>query len=221
MDVSPGEIVGALGSIVGGVIGALGSAAAVFIMLRAQRNDEIEKVSEAVLSEVVELCKSPIGQLNACAQIQLNIISPPISEFKNLFQMPAPIVFPAVASMIGRLPFATLAVTFYMQLQETRGLLAVIEGAFPPNAPVTGAHVQMLADLLISQCQLARFILGSAPRAHSHETALARDQRAHMLTVLDEQLAAAREVFPNSESFRDQQLPIGISSVELSTPAAT
>ena len=221
MNISPGEIVGALGSVVGGIIGALGSAAAVFIMLRAQRADEIAKVSDAVLGEVVELCKSPIGQLNACAQIQLGVISPPISEFKNLFQMPAPIVFPAVASMVGKLPFATLTVTFYMQLQETRGLLAVIEGAFPPNAPVTGAHIQMLADLLISQCQLARFILRRASQAHSHEAALARDQRAHMLRVLDEQLAAAQQVFPNSESFRDQQLPIGISSVDLSAPAAT
>jgi hypothetical protein len=102
-----------------------------------------------------------------------------------------------------------------------RGLLAVIEGAFPPNAPVTGAHVQMLADLLISQCQLARFILRSARRAHSHEAALARDQRVHMLRVLDEQLAAAQQVFANSESFRDQQLPIGISGIDLSASAAT
>jgi hypothetical protein len=217
-NISFGEIVGAAGSVIGGIIGALGSAAAVFLMLRAQRHDEIERVSDAVLSEVVELCKSPIGQLNACAQIQLGTLSPPLSELRNLFTAPSPIVFPAVANMVSRLPWANLAVTFYMQLQETRGLIAVLENAFPGNTRVTGAHIQMLADLLISQCQLARFILRKARGRSGTEATLALQQRIHILRVLDEQLTAARDVFPNSESFRDQELPIGISAIEVARP---
>ena len=209
--------VSALGSVVGGIIGALGSAAAVFIMLRAQRNDETSKVSDAVLSEVVELCKSPIGQLNACMQIQLGHLHSPISALKDLFRAPAPIVFPAIASMISRLPSSTLVVTFYMQLQETPGLITTIENAFPADALVTGAHIQMVADLLISQCQLARLILGKARETPDNEMTLATRQRAHMLRVLDGQLAAAQEVFPNAESFLDQQLPIGMSRFEVST----
>jgi hypothetical protein len=64
-----GEILGALGSVMGGTIGAFGSAAAIYIMLQGQRDDEIEKVSAAVLREVAELCKQPVGQLGACAGI--------------------------------------------------------------------------------------------------------------------------------------------------------
>jgi purine-cytosine permease-like protein len=39
-----GEIASALGSVIGGAIGALGSAATVYIMLKGQRDDEVEKV---------------------------------------------------------------------------------------------------------------------------------------------------------------------------------
>jgi hypothetical protein len=157
--VSSGEALGAFGSILGGIIGALGSAAAVFIMLRRQRIDEIDKVSAAILREVAELCKSPIGQLTACAKIAQGETTVPVSELRQLFHMPEPIVFPAVAGLIGRLPSPTLVVTFYMQLRETAGLLAVLEGSARPGEAATKIHVQGLADLAISQCQLARFIL--------------------------------------------------------------
>jgi hypothetical protein len=86
------------------------------------------------------------------------------------------------------------------------GLLTVIQHAFPPNAAVTGPHIQGLADLVISQCQLASLILKSAPPG----IGLAAEKRSHMVRVLDEQLAAANQVFPNAESFLNQQLPVGI-----------
>ena len=127
------EIAGALGSVVGGTIGALGSAAAVYIMLQGQRDDEIEKVSAAVLREIAKLCESPIGQLAVCAQIRTGEMKCPTSQLKSHFQTPNPVVFPAVASLIGRMPNPTLVVTFYMQLQETRGLLAVLENGAPPQ----------------------------------------------------------------------------------------
>jgi hypothetical protein len=209
-----GETLGALGSIIGGFIGALGSAAAVFLMLRRQRIDDIERISAAVASEVAELCKSPIGQLGACAQIQRGLIAPPISELKTLFQTPAPVVFPALAAMISRLPFSTLVVTFYAQLQETRGLLAVFEAGFPPDARATGAHIKTLADLVISQCQLALLILRRAQSLSASQDVLAAQQRVQMTKTLEEQLAAAREVFPDAESFQDQHLPTGISRVD-------
>jgi hypothetical protein len=210
LDVSAGETLGALGSVAGGIIGALGSAAAVFLMLRRQRADEIEKVSAAVLSEVAELCKSPIGQLNACAQIQMGQITCPVSQLKNLFQSPVPVIFPAIANMVSRLPSAALVVSFYSQLQETRGLLAVTESASRPEEIVTGGHIKMLADLTISQCQLARFILQRGNDERADQGTVAGQQRTRMLKVLDEQLAAAKQVFPNADSFLDQQLPIGI-----------
>jgi hypothetical protein len=203
-DSKAGEIAGALGNILGGTIGALGSAAAVYIMLKGQRDEEAEKVSAAVLREVVELSKSPIGQLGACAGIQTGQIRCQKSTLKQLFQTPTPVIYPAVADRIGRLPRPTLVVTFYSQLQETRGLVAVIENSAPTDNIVTGDHIQALADLLISQCQLTRIIVSSAEPAPAIEAALVAGQRSHMLKVIDEQLASAKQLFPNAESFAQQ-----------------
>ena len=204
LDSKSGEVAGALGGVIGGAIGALGSAAAVYLMLQGQRVDEIERVSAAVLREIAELCKAPIGQLGACAGIQTGQIRCPSADLKNLFHAPTPVVFPAVAGLIGRLPRPTLVVTFYMQLQETRGIVAVIESNAPAGEIVTGSHIQVLADLLISQCQLARFILSAAEPEPDREVALVARQRSHLLKVLDEQLAAAKQLFPNADSFQDQ-----------------
>jgi hypothetical protein len=146
-----GEIAGALGNVLGGTIGALGSAAAVYLMLKAQRNDEMEKTSAAVLREVAELCKSPVGQLGALAGIQTGQVRVPKSELRQLFHTPTPTIYPAIVDRINRLPRPTLVVTFYMQLQETMGLVTVLEKSEPRNEIVTGAHIQVLADLLISQ----------------------------------------------------------------------
>ena len=142
-----GETVGALASVVGGIIGALGSAAAVYLMLHGQRANEIEKVSAGLLREIAKLCESPIGQLGLCAQIQTGELQCQAFQLKSLFQTPTPVIFPAVANLIGRMPNPTLVVTFYMQLQETQGLLAVIENEIPPNEVLVGGHIRVLADL--------------------------------------------------------------------------
>jgi hypothetical protein len=42
-DAKPGEIAGALGSVVGGIFGALGAAFAVYLTLKGQREDETER----------------------------------------------------------------------------------------------------------------------------------------------------------------------------------
>lgn len=199
---SSGEIAGSLGNVIGGTIGALGSAAAVYLMLRAQRKDETEKASAAILREVTELCKAPIGQLGAVAGIQTGQIRVPKSELRQLFHTPTPVMYPAFADRINRLPRPTLVVTFYMQLQETQGLIAVLENSEPRDEIVAGGHIQVLADLLISQCQLARMILSSAEPDPAREAVLVSAQRTTMLKVLDEQLASARQLFPNAEAFQ-------------------
>lgn len=212
-----GEIAGALGSVIGGTIGALGSAAAVYIMLQGQRDDEIEKVSAAVLREIAELSKSPIGQLCVCAQIQSGELKCQTSQLKILFQTPDPVVFPAVASLIARLPSPTLVVTFYMQLQEMRGLVAVLVDHAPPAEILAGGHIQGLADLAINQCQLARSILGSPVPAADREATLMAGKRADLLKILDAQLAAAKQVFPDAESFHEQRSLIPLDEANAPT----
>jgi len=91
-----------------------------------------------------------------------------------------------------------------MQLQETMGLVAVIENSEPRDEIVTGGHIQVLADLLINQCRLARMILSSAEHDPTREAALVMAQRAVMLRQLDEELAAARLAFATAESFRQE-----------------
>jgi hypothetical protein len=98
MDSKAGEIAGALGAVIGGAIGAGGAAAAVYIMLAGQRADDTEIVSAAVLAEVAELCKFPIGQLGACFAIQGGGLDAPKSSLPALMHTPEPIIFPAVAT---------------------------------------------------------------------------------------------------------------------------
>jgi hypothetical protein len=65
-------------------------------------------------------------------------------------------------------------------------------------------HIQVLADLLINQCRLARMILSSAEPNPTHEAALVSAQRTVMVRQLDEELAAARLAFPNAETFQHE-----------------
>jgi hypothetical protein len=92
---------------------------------------------------------------------------------------PEPIVFPAVADRVSRLPSATLIVSFYSRLSETRGVIEIIVLAppvaqlIPPAVEKLAQHnIQGLADLLISQCQVAKMILESVDTDGIKETAL-------------------------------------------------
>jgi hypothetical protein len=52
-----GELAGALGSLIGGIVGAGGAVWAVFLALSRQRQEETAKVAEAVRTEVTTLLK--------------------------------------------------------------------------------------------------------------------------------------------------------------------
>lgn len=197
-----GEVAGALGNIIGGAIGALGAAAAVYLTLKAQRDDETEKVSAAVLREVAELSKSPVGQLGACCAIQQGLVKCPKSDLPQLFAMPRAIIYPAVADRISRLARPTLVVTFYAQLQETRGMVELVAKSAPTDALVETGHIRQIAGLLIAQCELAALILQEAPPAPDQETALVAGQRAHLLAVMEVQLSSARLLFPDTDAFQ-------------------
>lgn len=214
MDSKAGEVAGALGGVIGGAIGAGGSAAAVYMMLAGQRADDTEIVSAAVLAEIAELCKFPIGQLGACFLIQQGALDAPKSSLPALMHTPEPIIFPAVADRVSRLPSATLVVSFYSRLSETRGVIEIVVLAppvvqlIPPAVEkLASYHIQGLADLLVSQCQVAKMILESIDADGIKETPLVRARRLHMLKMIDAQLASAREIFPNAESFHPHAPP--------------
>ena len=210
MDSKAGEVAGALGAVIGGAIGAGGAAAAVYLTLAGMRADDTEIVSAAIMAEVAELCKFPIGQLGACFVIQAGGLDAPKTSLPALMHTPEPVIFPAVANRVSRLSMATLIVSFYSRLHETRGVIEIIVLA-PPAPPAVEKlgpkHIQGLADLLISQCQVAKMILESVEQSTIKETELVRARRLHMLRQIDEQLATARLLFPKAESFDGQQTP--------------
>ena len=199
----PGEVANALGAVIGGTIGAGGAAAAVYLTLRIQREDESKKATEAILSEIAELAKFPIGQLGACGKAASGEMRAPMAVLPQMMHTPQAVIYPAVADRIARLPNPTLVVSFYNRIQETRGVVAVITTSAPPNVIVSREHIAGLADLLISQCQLARMILDS-DSGTDHAAVLAVEMRKTMMKNIDEQLEIAKQVFPEAESFRPE-----------------
>jgi hypothetical protein len=81
-------------------------------------------------------------------------------------------------------------------------LVALVEHSPPNDDIVAAGHIQGIADLLISQCQLASFILGNAEHDTDTESALVNGQRTYLLNLLAEQLAEAKIAFPNADSFK-------------------
>lgn len=104
-----GEVAGALGSFVGGVIGAGGAVLAVYVALASARDEETRKVSAAVKTEVASLTTYIIGAMEACQQIASGERQVPRRDagyiIRKLFV--EPVVYKAVADRIGLLPAAT------------------------------------------------------------------------------------------------------------------
>ena len=72
LGVTPGEVLGGFGSVVGGFVGALGAGFAAWLTLRLQRRDERMKISSAVQREVVEFTRLAMGHLETCENIHAN-----------------------------------------------------------------------------------------------------------------------------------------------------
>jgi hypothetical protein len=80
-------------------------------------------------------------------------------------------------------------------------VIDVVAYSAPTNEIMTGAHIQQLADLLISICQIAKFLLESPESSEQHEAQLAAAIRNRTTQMIDESLAAAHITFPNAESW--------------------
>src|SRR5260221_8804782 len=62
----PGEVAAAIGSILGGIVGAGGAVIAVYLLISQQRNVDKNNISKAVLREVIECCKIIMESLDIC-----------------------------------------------------------------------------------------------------------------------------------------------------------
>jgi hypothetical protein len=108
LEAKPGEVAAALASILGGLIGAAGAALAVYLTLKGQRDDESASTISAILSEVAELSKFPVGQLGFCGQVQIGNASAPKSALPTIMHTPEAVIYPALPARIARLPKPTV-----------------------------------------------------------------------------------------------------------------
>jgi hypothetical protein len=197
----PGEIAGALGGVIGGAIGAGGAGWSVYYTLTRQREDEIERTSGAVLTEIAVLAKYMIGHLGLCEMIQ-NGLQLPKAQIRTALLTPEPTLYRSVADKISRLPRPTQVVEFYTRMTEMTGIATLIANS-PSEGPfITPNDIKGLADLMITQCQIVEAILSNTRPDPKSEAVLAEGLRSHTLRALRQQLAQAKQVFPGSEAFQ-------------------
>jgi hypothetical protein len=123
-----GELAGALGSFIGGIVGAGGAVWAVFLTLSQQRRDETEKVAEAVRTEVTTLVKYAIGAVEICKQIKQGSVMVPRQDAHNIVKSLAdnPVIYSAVADRVGLLRHPHATVEFYMRIAETKVMVEML-----------------------------------------------------------------------------------------------
>jgi hypothetical protein len=194
-----GEIAGALGSFVGGVIGAGGAVLAVYVALSSQRSEETAKVAAAVKTEVASLTTYIIGAVEICQTIASGIRQVPRQDagyiLRKLFG--EPVVYKAVADRIGLLPHPNATVQFYMRLSEAKAMVESLQLANIAQEYVSAENAATIADSLSTALQLARGIL-----AGDGDPRLLEWVRQVMVSQIDECLQSAKVSFPNAESFR-------------------
>jgi hypothetical protein len=198
---STGEIAAALGSVVGGIIGALGAAAAVYLTLKVQRDDETEKVCTAIITEIAQLSRFPLEQLAFCRAIMEGRRDIPRLHLRTVMQTPPPALYLSAAESISRVPRPTLVIAFYIGLFETEKCVNVINTTPSYDIFLTPLDVRGLGVLLINQCYHARQILAEAPIPSGRERELVTAMLSEFVQRLDAELARSRAVFPDTQDF--------------------
>jgi hypothetical protein len=207
-----GELAGALGSLVGGIVGASGAVFAVFLALSRQRQEETEKVAEAVRTEVTTLVKYAIGAVDICEQIKKGVIKLPRQDAHYMVKNFAgdPIIYPAVADRVGLLKHPHATVEFYMRILEAKVMVEMlrtkttVSGITFTAAPVelvTAEFAGSVADSLLTALQLARAIVADQEKSVGKPQFTAWVQSV-VVAQIDDCLNSAKETFPDAESFK-------------------
>ncbi len=197
-----GEVAGALGAFVGGVIGAGGAVLAVYVALSNQRDEDTRKVSAAVRTEVASLVTYAIGAIEICQHIASGVRQMPRKDagyiMRKLFV--EPVVYKAVADRIGLLPHPNATAQFYMRLSEAKAMVESLQMASVEQEHVSAENAATIADSLITALQLAHGILAS-----DGDPRMAEWVGQTMVRQIEECLQSARLSFPNAESFQIPQ----------------
>ncbi|WP_146604404.1 hypothetical protein [Rhodoplanes roseus] len=195
-----GEVASALGGIIGGAVGAIGAALAVYLTLRGQRDDEAEKTLIAIIMEIAFLAKYVAGKLELCTKVLKGEFSCPRGGLPIVMFIPSPVIYPIVADRISRLSRPALVVSFYTTLMEIQGCMNVIVYAKGDDM-IAARDIRGLAILLREQCNYAKLVLEDASRLRARETGLSAEQLKAVINMLDESIAKADQNFPSFDEY--------------------
>jgi hypothetical protein len=191
-----GEVAGALGGFIGGIVGAGGAIWAVFLTLGRQRQEEAANVASAVQTEVTSLVKYINGAIEVCADVKRGLRIPradAVYIVKNL--VVDPVVYPAIADRVGLLPHPQATAAFYMRISEAKATAEVFAKATgTPETYVTPDLARTVVDVLVTALELANpIVAGVRP-----DRGLAVGIQVSILTQIQEGLQVARAAFPNA-----------------------
>lgn len=188
----------AAGAIVGGLIGAGGAVAAVYLMLSSQRKDEAKKVEASLRTEVCEFARLAKGPLDILVQQVLPGLRPLAAQHVQAFtELPEPVVFKATADRISRLSYGPLLVTFYVRIAEATQLASIYSLTLPEYiraggvpVPIANDQATTLATAWYDICTIARSIL----RAERNASQLIEAARTETVRDLDKSLGEAQKI---------------------------
>lgn len=152
----------------GGLIGAAGTALAVYLTLGSQRRDEAEKIESALRMEVAEFARLALGALGVCEQVLAGGPRAPLRDLPALMAIPEAVVYRATADRISRLRDGSLFVVFHARIAEVVQMVAVYsvtgrsfltETRRMPEPAIPDATARLLATGWFDVCMLAKSIL--------------------------------------------------------------
>ena len=126
----------AAAALMGGFIGALGTAFAVYLTLASQRNDEAEKVESALRMEVSEFARLAYGQYGAMELALTQGYQIPLRDLPTLTYMPDAVVFRSTADRISRLAYGSLLVVMHARIAEAMQMVRIYAAAGAQPSPV-------------------------------------------------------------------------------------
>ena len=185
----PGEIAGSLGSVVGGMIGALGAALAVYLTLSTQRQEDRRRIDGALGREVAEFARQVVRGLETCETILSEGLELPRAGCPKRWRC---LSRSSVADKIGVLSNPQRAVAFYTHILEI-GILArdVSRTPLAETTTLTQADLQALVLQLVYTANLAELIIKDL----EPEDDFGRRANAQVLRDLRHQISLARDRF--------------------------
>jgi hypothetical protein len=180
-------------SLLGGCIGAMGAALAVYLTLTCQRREDRTRIRDAIIREVISFARLAIGHLKICNNIHTGRITLPVPKLAKMTQMPAPIIYPAVADKIGLLKAPQHVVAFYGRFEEIAIMAQAVSGdQNRQTSRIEANDVRLIVEVLLDSCRLAGSIIQDSAFGKEFDKAISAD----ILSQIGETTTETRKNFP-------------------------